>query len=567
MNNKQYINEIFKILYDYIKQNNTILTRDQIYNYLTQFGVDSAQYGSSISDIREEVVAYVNGKINDLSISDNGLSALKRYRVKDQGQNAVYFTHMNVSFKGEEEAPTRDVIKMYIPFSKDGLDYNLKMLYNFLFDNGINFQSKLSNDIRCDIFVLRLDSKADAKKVIDFCNNIPSIKGTLGYCNPFVPTESNIGIAHDTHNISYNGFLANVITEYLTKAYSTQERKCDFDSFFKYVTERHNDLEQDAAAKGDKAHFMYSELAKNLDMINRKTKPLDALDDGYNVMYNHELFTKYKRYMDKDHNYQYMDLKTKEFVPFKSQQWIELQAMNFLAKLYEQSTQTKPMTNYAVNDELISYCLSVYDKTKDGNYQLIPSSYQNENIDELYTYFYAYLGLTKRDCSLENALLLADQIRNNMVKTNNKQEREYKNVTFVSSIPIINIENATIGIELLDGSNPNIKGLCNICVIKDGKITKYSNVFIDLDYSLLYPNDNNKEYASVYRASIGQFLSDLERNKRMMDTRDGHFGIFKFDEQKGIKKYQNPEYISMMAKYKEQGLIPEKYQEEGSMIR
>lgn len=568
MNNKDYIDKILQILYTAIKQNNRTLSENEIYRYLTRFGVDDNQYGSSISDIRENIVSYVESYIYKIGTPDKEkFSDLKRYRIKNQdGHKKVAFTHMNVSFKGNVEAPSRDVIKLYIPLNVEGLEYNLKMLYNFMLENKINFQSKVSDDVRCDLFVVRVDNKDDANKIISFCDKIPSIKGNLGYCNPFVLTVEGIGAAQDTYGLSYNGFLAAVIEAYLSESYRSDASKCDFSSFQQFVNNETNKYSTNDSLRGSKYQFMYETLARNMEAIEKNKNPLDLIDTSY-IKYDHALFTRYKRYMDKTNNYLYEDLKTGKFLTFESEEWIKLQAMNFLSKIYERENEKKPNSDFKIGEELSSYCLSIIDMYRDGNIMPNPSSYQDPKLDDLYPFFYAYLTMTKRNGSVADALKMSNVIKDTMIKTNDKQEKAYKNISFVSNIPIINVGNASIGIELLDGNDANIKGLCNISVIKDGKITKYNNVFIDLDYSLLYPNDSNKEFASIYRASIGQLLSDLERNKRMMDTRDGHFGVLKYDEQKGLKKYQNPEYISKMAEYRKNGLVPDKYLEESPMTK
>ena len=160
-----------------------------------------------------------------------------------------------------------------------------------------------------------------------------------------------------------------------------------------------------------------------------------------------------------------------------------------------------------------------------------------------------------------------DKNLKDIIADNCKAENNYINFPFISNIPIINIDGVSIGLELLHNDNPNIKGLCNIFVVKENRIIKYNNVFLDLEYSLLYPNSENMEYSNIYRESVGLILTDLERNKRMMETRDGHFGILRFDKKKGAKKFYNPEYISLMSSYKEKGFIPDKHQEEENIIK
>jgi len=569
MDNKKYIEQVLNILYDFNKQNDQFLLEDDISAYLENFGIESDAFRASISDIRTATAEYVKSRISDIMPNkDLENSILKRYNIKNQGDpKNPYFTHMNVSFKGKEEAPTRDLIKLYIPLKTEGLEYNLKLIYNFLFENQINFQSKLSNDIRSDLFVVRVDKKEDALKVIDFCNDTPIIKEQLGFCNPFIPIQDGIGIGRDTYYSSYNEFVASTIKGYLEEVHQNNENHCNFSSFVKFIEDQTSKYAKYTSPMDDKYNFMNRVLLSNMNVINDNSKPLDQIEDSYNINYNYDLFSKYEISQDERHNCQYKNIETGVYVPFQSKEWIELQAMKYLHEAYQYDKKVYPTKSYKVSDEYCRNCLSTIDKYQDANLVPNPDSYKNSKMDEFYPYFYAYLALQLRNASVDNAILISNAIDKTIIKTTEKQENQYNGVKFMSSIPIINIESASVGIEMIYSDVPNVKGLCNISVIKDGTITKYNNVYIDLDESLLYPNEENAKYSKMYRSSIGHLLSDLDRNKRMMEKRDGHFGILKFDEEIGLRKFTNPEYISMIASYKQSGLLPSNYQEKGKIVK
>lgn len=112
-------------------------------------------------------------------------------------------------------------IKIYIPVKYNNLKNDVINLFTFLNKNNIKHSSKVSNVVRSDNVIIRLDSKdtASLEKILEYIKNSNI---SLNKPNPFVPTINGIGYMIES-GISYNMEMAKLIDKYTKQLISTKE--------------------------------------------------------------------------------------------------------------------------------------------------------------------------------------------------------------------------------------------------------------------------------------------------------------------------------------------------------
>lgn len=131
-------------------------------------------------------------------------------------------------------------IKLYIPIGKkDSLNFIMNLIY-LIEDSDIWHQSKLASDIRTDDMVIRVYTKEDARKIIDFVNEN---KGqTLLETNPFLMRDGKVGLAVDGKQ-SFNRVTSFLIAEYIEECKKNgKQEKSGLEDFRNYLQERYNKI-------------------------------------------------------------------------------------------------------------------------------------------------------------------------------------------------------------------------------------------------------------------------------------------------------------------------------------
>ena len=108
-------------------------------------------------------------------------------------------------------------IKLYVPINSIHLFEGVNLLFDYLEEENIRHDSKISDEIRTDNIIIRLaewDYKS-ANKIIEFINNNKYLKTGLNKTNPFVPTSKGIGIISEAGG-SYNKTISSLIEGYLS---------------------------------------------------------------------------------------------------------------------------------------------------------------------------------------------------------------------------------------------------------------------------------------------------------------------------------------------------------------
>ena len=106
-------------------------------------------------------------------------------------------------------------IKLYIPIDYNHIEEGANQLFDFMAANNIEHQSKIASIIRNDNLVVRVNTKEDAQKIVNFVNSNPYIQEGMIKVNPFLPNYNGIGITMDNSE-SFNMVLCRIINSFLT---------------------------------------------------------------------------------------------------------------------------------------------------------------------------------------------------------------------------------------------------------------------------------------------------------------------------------------------------------------
>ena len=135
---------------------------------------------------------------------------------------------------------SRNAIKLYIPVGKNNSLKYIQDLINYLEEESIWHQSKLSDGIRTDDFVIRVYSKEEAKKIIDYVNT--KEENTLVKTNPFVGRIGKVGIAFDGEH-SFNSTVSYLIKSYIRELVELEKTdECSIESFKSFLNNKYNQI-------------------------------------------------------------------------------------------------------------------------------------------------------------------------------------------------------------------------------------------------------------------------------------------------------------------------------------
>lgn len=199
-----FLKQVAKI---YFQNPNTEICFDSFYSYLMHYG------------------------LNNKNIIDKDLHVFfdewKDY-FKDKENINVFHSERQRRFlqfhNKSEDSYKIDPIKMYVPFNKENINDNVKDLFDFTEENNIYHISKVSDIVRSDSVVLRVEDIDGANKVINYVSNNENMKSSMMEVNPFLTNINGIGIASD-NNSSYNYIVANCL-----KLYFEDKRKKGFNN-------------------------------------------------------------------------------------------------------------------------------------------------------------------------------------------------------------------------------------------------------------------------------------------------------------------------------------------------
>jgi hypothetical protein len=500
------------------------LTKDpqKIYNKLIRHSAGSG----SVSNFRQEIEEYVKSKIRNQFINDGKGGHDCQY----QNNNVNSFVHMNVAFDYSLVAGPRSNVKLYIPVQYNQDQHQMAMpvqkLYDFLFENKINFESKLSPRLRSDLFCLRLNNSNDALRVIEFCKKIPELHQEE-ISNPFLVYEQGIGMARDTHHHSYNGHIEKYLINFI-KGDNLQglDKEQYASAFLEYIKK------SVVLKSNDK--FIKKVIIDNLGAIINGKSLQEVLPKEIEINFDSELYNKYRRTHNGKH-YVYIDSNNVEITPNSNAElYLKLQANNFMSKLFYSSYGKYPKEGFKLNPKIVREISNNLDYINDGNenYGLhattIVLNTEDPKLLELLPYFYADVAHQHKECNLYRSMeilrLLQETTYSKQTNDNGFIYVNNKNQPIITTYPLIKTEKGTIGIQMIDNK------LANIYQIKNGKIKVIENAVIELDEKIM--KDENDPHYQEYRTFIAQELLDYNRTVRMINDRSGHLGVFKYNHGK-----------------------------------
>ncbi len=230
------VNEMDEFLNFLYKMSNTrLLEKNDVYNVLCFYNLKPSDkpkdpYGRNVIDGLDNEYLFPYW--------------INRFQPK---RNIIVFQDPNWSkfcqFKNNIPNSTERFIKLYIPIDGEHLYDGANILFDFLERNNICHRSKISDSVRADNVVIRLnrDDTETAQKIIDFINNNPYLRSGLNKTNPFLPNINGIGYMKE-HGNSYNSDLSHYIKEYINQARTHGQANVSAKEFrdFLYYCKRNN---------------------------------------------------------------------------------------------------------------------------------------------------------------------------------------------------------------------------------------------------------------------------------------------------------------------------------------
>lgn len=387
------------------------LDQRSIYNLLASYGVDENTKGMDRSDLKTRCANYAENLINRYVRSGKKISP----RVQDQGH---YFRHINVTFDETKTRGSRDIIKLYIPIKSEALERGTNLIYDFLFQNGINFQSKISGTERAEMFVLRVDTKEDAEKVINFCSSRQEIYGNYSVTNPCMPHVNGIGIGKDSYNLSYNQYMSTCIAEYAANP-NNKNNQNHTTAFMEFLKTKY------AYSNKSQEKYMAATSLQNMLAITSDSNILDSFSDSYYYEFDPNFFYAYKRFRDqsgyfyKDQNGNIINMQTNPSL------YISLQAQNCLHKMYTEvySTETMkavPRQKFRLPDTETNKISDVLDRMLDSDRRgmreiVVNNNYKLDEVRMLYPYLYADFARIHKFTNVEECVEIVRLVSQNQV--------------------------------------------------------------------------------------------------------------------------------------------------------
>ena len=484
-------------------QINNNLSDKQIYKCLASFDVDQKIIGTDITSIKENACAYAEQYLTN-NLSKNN------YLIADQNR---HFRHVNATFDVSKNRGEREVLKLYIPIKYEIMNYAIPEIHKFMIDNRINFQSKVSGTIRNELFVVRVDTKEDAEKIINFCNKKQYNK-YYNKTNPFLAHVDGIGIGKDSGYTSYNQFLSKIIFLYSKDVSAGRKVNPEtiIEDFQRYCKEN---IYGKLNVSLDK--YMAKVICENLDaIINDK----NILDKQVKFEYKFDLkeFSKYRRYSDSKNKYYYKDQNgniINEETDYNL--YVKLQAMNCLSKIYCEQKKTSSLKDFIVNEKVCNQISSNLDDIIDMDAEKnINCNYHDPKIKELLPYLYAEFANEYKEINKKESKNIIQSVKKNIVvndkKLNDNAHIEqtyldtkkvytYKGMKFNSSIKPILINNNVFALEYLGGYS------YNVIIIYNDEMKCLNNVTISLDKQKM---DNDQTYAREVAVS---FIQSVYKNE------------------------------------------------------
>lgn len=211
----------------YLRNLNRSVSSDIIYHELSRFNVNNGE--NSVIDNNSLIGVQLglnnkfknNSKVNTFSSRNGYFWAIENRCGKDDKE---FLSNMYNS------------IKLYISVDLDNIYKISEMLFNFMIDNNVVMQCKISKCMRNDALVCRVFGKNSASMVCEYLNGLNYESKFKP--NPFLLENGKVSMTMDG-NLSYNYTLAKLLGQYFyTKKDKKQLDDVSCDQFCKFVKEQ-----------------------------------------------------------------------------------------------------------------------------------------------------------------------------------------------------------------------------------------------------------------------------------------------------------------------------------------
>ncbi len=150
--------------------------------------------------------------------------------------NHIYFLVFE-NRKGSNDASFFDKIhkgiKLYISAEEKDIYQLSQKLFDFILRENILCQAKVSQEMRNDCLVVRVETKEDARKITKYINSLKFIDkenkkeySPVNRCNPFLLSSDKVGVTIDG-KLSYNIIVTSLIRDYLQEKRNTNNMNPD----------------------------------------------------------------------------------------------------------------------------------------------------------------------------------------------------------------------------------------------------------------------------------------------------------------------------------------------------
>lgn len=187
----------------YLQNPDLPILKDTIYVELVRFITTNGKKGSTSFDSLVGVQVQLNNKFRN----NNKVNTYS-------SSNGDFWAIENRMGKNDDDflAAMYNGIKLYIPVQADNLYKISESLFNFMINEGIIMQCKVSKEMRNDALVCRVKTKEDAIKVSEYLSSIGYTSNVKP--NPFLYDNGTLSMTIDGV-LSFNSMVASVLKEYL----------------------------------------------------------------------------------------------------------------------------------------------------------------------------------------------------------------------------------------------------------------------------------------------------------------------------------------------------------------
>jgi len=311
-----------------LSQTNKIDER-QIYVQLINHGIPEIERRQNVSGVfRELQLLNLYNEKMDVFVASNW-----KYFLQFVSKNVRKSYHLNP-------------IKIYIPLKYENMEKSVQRIFAFINKNNIEHCSKLASEVRVDDLVIRVYSKEDADKIINYINSDEELTKNMYNPNPFSIETGKVGLTMD-RILSYNSTLAKYINSYINKV-NSENLFASYDGFKYFLSEQLQALK----SKEDLSNFIKMAESKNIKRLPQFLQTLEEITNVIIKVMNCEPRESLYRYFEEVnlenynvekyreyHNYDYATLMNENYTLLKN-------VVNAIAMKYGYSTAKLALVTY-----------------------------------------------------------------------------------------------------------------------------------------------------------------------------------------------------------------------------